>query len=243
MIPPSAKPLTMPPPLATGPTLPAVAAVTAPIASSSKDAPVEQRQLPRRNSGLLAALGALSSGAKAPSLGASPAPRPAGSSLGVPPRISPSGAPSSSRDAAPSDRSSRPGPPSDRDASSLDLDLQALERAAEQGNSPVYRQVRDFPAPPQALRNSSHAHARSITPAATSPAVPPAPPSQPSSPDRGGSGPASGNRYAPSRPAAIFGASRPQEGSSIFGEDLISEKSLDEVILSYLAEDLDAPKK
>lgn len=47
-------------------------------------------------------------------------------------------------------------------------------------------------------------------------------------------------RYAPSRPASIFGSSRPQEGSSIFGEDLISEKSLDEVILSYLAEDLDA---
>jgi hypothetical protein len=28
---------------------------------------------------------------------------------------------------------------------------------------------------------------------------------------------------------------------SIFGEDLISEKSLDEVILGYLAEDLDVP--
>jgi hypothetical protein len=48
-------------------------------------------------------------------------------------------------------------------------------------------------------------------------------------------------RYAPSRPAAIFAASRPQGGVSIFGEDLISEKSLDEVILGYLAEDLDAP--
>lgn len=125
-------------------------------------------------------------------------------------------------------------------SSSLDLDLQALERAAEQGNSPVYRQVRDFPAPPQALRNTA-AHARSLTPGGPTAAVPQPPPSQPSSPDR--TGPASGNRYAPSRPAAIFGASRPQEGSSIFGEDLISEKSLDEVILSYLAEDLDAPKK
>jgi len=44
-------------------------------------------------------------------------------------------------------------------------------------------------------------------------------------------------RYAPARPAAIFGQARPQQ-SSIFGEDLISDKSLDEVILSYLAEDL-----
>jgi hypothetical protein len=47
-------------------------------------------------------------------------------------------------------------------------------------------------------------------------------------------------RYAPARPAAIFGQAKPQ--SSIFGEDLISDKSLDEVILSYLAEDLDGDK-
>ena len=52
-------------------------------------------------------------------------------------------------------------------------------------------------------------------------------------------------RYAVSqRPQPLAGASRPPEGRSIFGEELISEKSLDEVILSYLAEDLDAsPKK
>ncbi len=49
-------------------------------------------------------------------------------------------------------------------------------------------------------------------------------------------------RYAPSRPAAIFGQARPQQ-SSIFGEDLISDKSLDEVILSYLAEDLSGDGK
>jgi hypothetical protein len=33
----------------------------------------------------------------------------------------------------------------------------------------------------------------------------------------------------------------PEPGGSIFGDDLISEKSLDEVILSYLSEDLDTP--
>ena len=48
------------------------------------------------------------------------------------------------------------------------------------------------------------------------------------------------NRYAPARPAAIFGRAKPKQGNSIFGEDLISDKSLDEVILGYLAEDLDA---
>jgi hypothetical protein len=53
-------------------------------------------------------------------------------------------------------------------------------------------------------------------------------------------------RYGASRPAAIFTSGRPPEsGGSIFGDDLISEKSLDEVILSYLSDDLDAtsPKK
>ncbi len=49
-------------------------------------------------------------------------------------------------------------------------------------------------------------------------------------------------RHAPARPAAIFGQARPQQ-ASIFGEDIISDKSLDEVILSYLAEDLEDGSK
>lgn len=49
--------------------------------------------------------------------------------------------------------------------------------------------------------------------------------------------PPSPGRYAASRPAAIF-TNRPDQGS-IFGGSSISEQSLDEVILSYLAEDLD----
>jgi hypothetical protein len=48
----------------------------------------------------------------------------------------------------------------------------------------------------------------------------------------------SAGRYSHTRPPAIFGSTRTQN-VSIFGEDLISEKSLDEVILSYLAEDLE----
>ena len=50
------------------------------------------------------------------------------------------------------------------------------------------------------------------------------------------------SRYAPTRPAAIFSAPRntaPVAPTSIFGGDLLSDKSLDEVILSYLAEDLE----
>lgn len=46
-------------------------------------------------------------------------------------------------------------------------------------------------------------------------------------------------RYAAPRPAAIFSEKSPADGGSIFGGSSISEQSLDEVILSYLAEDLD----
>lgn len=42
-----------------------------------------------------------------------------------------------------------------------------------------------------------------------------------------------------SRPSSRFAAVPPKSASSIFGEGVISEQSLDEVILSYLAEDLD----
>ncbi len=55
-------------------------------------------------------------------------------------------------------------------------------------------------------------------------------------------GAGSQGRYAATRPASIFATNKPAQGS-IFGEDLISERSLDEVILSYLAEDLEGEKK
>jgi hypothetical protein len=62
-----------------------------------------------------------------------------------------------------------------------------------------------------------------------------APPTKKEPRDRQSSG-----RYVASRPAAIFTSGRaPEAGGSIFGDDLISEKSLDEVILSYLSEDLE----
>jgi hypothetical protein len=44
-------------------------------------------------------------------------------------------------------------------------------------------------------------------------------------------------RYSISRPPAIFGDG--SDSRSIFGDPLIGEKSLDEVILSYLAEELE----
>lgn len=139
-------------------------------------------------------------------------------------------------------------------SASLDLDLEALERAAEQTQAPVYKQIRDLPPPPASLlkpsvpRNTSY---RSVTPQATqivadpkgTTGSPPANRQGTSTIPRAPTSNRGSQRYAPSRPASIFGSSRPQEGSSIFGEDLISEKSLDEVILSYLAEDLDSGSK
>lgn len=143
---------------------------------------------------------------------------------------------------------------------SIDLDLDALERAAAEAQTPFFQQIQDLPPPPAAvLGKRPAASGYSVTPSyessfSTTPAppsgpqvgrlAPPAPGRVPPPPIQAQSpkvDPASSGRYAPSRPAAIFATTRPPEGASIFGEDLISEKSLDEVILSYLAEDLEGP--
>jgi len=68
-----------------------------------------------------------------------------------------------------------------------------------------------------------------------------APPGPSRSPQRPASGPPPSTR-APLPEVAAAQQSPPpalrDDGETLFGEDLISEKSLDEVILSYLAEDL-----
>jgi hypothetical protein len=147
------------------------------------------------------------------------------------------------------------GPPTVRQAvpAELALEMDALERAAvTNAASPVLRTASDLPPPPSSLFREKNASGKyRITPmpppTAASAEVPPAPraPSQtggaPVRPPSQGGVPAE-RRYAPTRPAAVFGQARPQQGKSIFGEDLISDKSLDEVILSYLAEDLEEKK-
>jgi hypothetical protein len=57
--------------------------------------------------------------------------------------------------------------------------------------------------------------------------------------------PSGTGRYGPVRAPEILGSfkSKPNENASIFGDGLMSEKSLDEVILAYLAEDLDDTKR
>jgi hypothetical protein len=138
----------------------------------------------------------------------------------------------------------------------LTLDIDALERAAasHQAAAPVLRSAGDLPPPPASLfREKGTTGKYRVTPASAAstpppPAAPPAaapaasPPRHAASARKPPQGAATDRRYAPTRPAAIFGQARPQQGKSIFGEDLISDKSLDEVILSYLAEDLDEKK-
>jgi hypothetical protein len=207
----------------------------------------------------------------------------------------------------------------------IDLDLSALERAADEAQTPFFQQLQpDLPPPPatvlgkkpdgRTITLTSYRSATKSSPEVAArgdgaePGVPPPPPSSPgrphapsapllpqpgaaASPSGRPSAPArpastggqarlptpiapqpapaarttsaappptrpltpiapqpprpaaGGGRYAPPRPAAIFTPKKPAENASLFGDDLISEKSLDEVILSYLAEDLEGTDK
>jgi len=134
------------------------------------------------------------------------------------------------------------------------LDIDAVERAAAAAStsSPSMRVSTDLPPPPANLfREKPAAGKYRVTSPPRAPGPGPVAARPPSSSQipaaKVARAPAAGERmerrYAPTRPASIFGQARPQHGKSIFGEDLISDKSLDEVILSYLAEDLDGEKK
>ncbi len=87
----------------------------------------------------------------------------------------------------------------------------------------------DSSRPPPVARRGAPPKAPSRAPVRARSAPPPA------------GGPVSAGHNPAPRSAAASGSSRTPRGNSIFGEDLISDKSLDEVILSYLAEDLEAP--
>jgi hypothetical protein len=99
----------------------------------------------------------------------------------------------------------------------LTLDFDALERGTGSG---VASEPTPSPRP-------AHAPTRRSSRPAKSPSY------RPGAPE---------GRYAPARPAAIFGAPPKSPQTSIFGGELFGDKSLDEVILSYLAEDLDPPR-
>jgi hypothetical protein len=139
-----------------------------------------------------------------------------------------------------------------RPATELTLDFDALER--DSGASPLFNS-NDLPPPPANLFAKERGtgaystvevephHQREDTRARPAPQRPSVPaPRMPSRPPPSRTG--ENGRYAATRPATIFGSTikPPTPSSSIFGDELVSDKSLDEVILSYLAEDLE-PRK
>ena len=105
-------------------------------------------------------------------------------------------------------------PPS---AAAFDLDVAALERLPQK--RPVSVEPSGEPPPSARPLRKSNPPPRKLRPNPVA-GVAGAPPSL-------------------SRPSARFAAAPSKSSPSIFGEGVISEQSLDEVILSYLAEDLD----
>ena len=137
-------------------------------------------------------------------------------------------------------------------AADLTLDFDALERDTDTSMSPMFHDA-ELPPPPKNLFSTSRSEPGTGKYRTTEPHHnEPPPPSSTRSPGKAAPAPAplapkaapSDARYAPARPATIFGATAKQaQPASIFGDDLVSDKSLDEVILSYLAEDLDPPRR
>lgn len=130
-------------------------------------------------------------------------------------------------------RAKEPQPATEQAIPSVDpvpVDVDALERAATaaQNRSELFGGEDMPPPPPSLLAKRPSGSYRAVGTDSSAPGSDKTP---------------SDSRYSASRPASIFGTSGPSESSgSVFGEDMISGKSLDEVILSFLAEEFgDAP--
>lgn len=140
----------------------------------------------------------------------------------------------------------------------LTLDFDALERDAADGS--VFKRENDLPPPPRTLfaKEPRTAPYRAIEDAGHVPAnridvspsrVPPAPqprtatmrPRPKSSPP---AAPVPDSRSAfRNAPSFAAGPTSTKTPASLFSDELVSDKSLDEVILSYLAEDLEASRR
>jgi len=204
----------------------------------------------------------------APSLVPNPpslVPLPASTSTGAMAFVPPPSAPPAGRASAASHSAvlakgapTVPPVPSRQSSGELKLDIEALERAAAgaPAPSPAIRGSDLPPPPPNLFRDKTTTGKYRVTPPPSrtdQPAVSQSTPGTPrpspippaGKPVRAAEPPPANaeRRYAPTRPASIFGQAKPQQGKSIFGEDLIGDKSLDEVILSYLAEDLEPDAK
>ena len=123
----------------------------------------------------------------------------------------------------------------------LMLDIESLQNNSSAPVAGGGRALSDLPPPPANLfRDKSAASGayRAASPVPEPKKVASSPPKKPSiAPKKPPSAPPK-KPAAPQTSDARYAAARP---AAIFGEDLISDKSLDEVILSYLAEDLEPP--
>jgi hypothetical protein len=131
--------------------------------------------------------------------------------------------------------------PVPKETSSAAVDIDALERAAATFDGGAFNdKLPDPPTPPAGITSVGLDSSPGIAPSVPSPrsssATFPRPQSQPSSRTSG--------RYAATAPVTSARTSVPSKEppkprtDSLFGQDLLSDKSLDEVILSYLADDL-----
>lgn len=161
--------------------------------------------------------------------------------------------------------------PERKEAHPLAIDLDALERAAQAENNDAFFRTNDLPPPAKPILEKTSSAYRALEAQTEVPlerrSVPPAPlpqgarrpvvrPVNPGTPRQASQAPpapknsapppsqrrTSSGRYAPARPASIFSRQKPREGA-VFDEGVVNDKTLDEVILSYLAEDLDGPPR
>ena len=142
-------------------------------------------------------------------------------------------------------------------SSSLLLDFDALDQAAQDaGSARSLFHANDLPPPPKNLfakepgTGGAYRAVEDVAAARSDPREEPAssgsaskPQPRTGSPRMPGARPPAEARYAPARPAAIFGSTQRPPPASLFSDELVSDKSLDEVILSYLAEDLEPPRR
>lgn len=141
----------------------------------------------------------------------------------APPTVAVPVLPGSAKAGAPVSSGVRPVTPEVVVKDGIDLDLRNVDKAAAAAEPSVGSGAHDLSPPPSAVKQGGAMFTAGVYKTLSNTAA----------------STASGARYTQPRQPGIFGSAKPAQNMSIFGEDLISEKSLDEVILSYLAEDLE----
>jgi hypothetical protein len=128
----------------------------------------------------------------------------------------------------------RLAPPPAPEAKSEDATDEPTLRRRSERSPPAGHEIADLPPPPAAVFARRPTSMRPPPPRIAEALT-----AAPNGRDRASKSSAPPGRYAPARPASIFAAAADE--APLFGGDLLRDRSLDEVILSYLADDLEAP--